>query len=208
MPTINADDGCPINVEVEGRESAPVLMLSNSLGTNLHMWDDQARELAKHFRLVRYDRRGHGKSGVPQGPLLDGAFRPRRDRGARRARRSRRSTGAGCRWAAWSASGSARTRPTASRSLSSPTPISTTPTRAPWNDRIKFVREKGLGELVGPNMERWFTKDFRDARAADDRAHDRNVPRHQSVTATSRAAKRSATWTSPLQIRASPRRLW
>ncbi len=34
--------------------------------------------------------------------------------------------------------------------------------KTPWNDRIKFVKEKGLGELVNPNMERWFTKDFRD----------------------------------------------
>ena len=33
--------------------------------------------------------------------------------------------------------------------------------KTPWNDRIKFVNEKGLGELVAPNMERWFTKDFR-----------------------------------------------
>jgi 3-oxoadipate enol-lactonase len=33
--------------------------------------------------------------------------------------------------------------------------------KAPWADRIKFVREKGLGQLVGPNMERWFTKEFR-----------------------------------------------
>ena len=58
MPTITTDDGCHIHVEVEGREGAPVLMLSNSLGTNLHMWDDQAPEFAKHFRLIRYDRRG------------------------------------------------------------------------------------------------------------------------------------------------------
>src|ERR1700682_5667578 len=68
MPMIKADDGCPINVEVEGRDRAPVLMLSNSLGTNLHMWDDQAGELARHFRLIRYDRRGHGKSAAPKGP--------------------------------------------------------------------------------------------------------------------------------------------
>src|SRR6202162_4541911 len=67
MPMISAD-GCPINVEVAGREGAPVLMLSNSLGTNLHMWDDQAGEWSKHFRLVRYDRRGHGRSGSPPGP--------------------------------------------------------------------------------------------------------------------------------------------
>ena len=67
MPVIQAD-GCSIHVEVEGAERAPVLMLSNSLGTNLHMWDDQAEELAKNFRLVRYDSRGHGKSAAPAGP--------------------------------------------------------------------------------------------------------------------------------------------
>ena len=43
-------------------------MLSNSLGTDLHMWDGQVEALTRQFRLVRYDRRGHGKSGVPNGP--------------------------------------------------------------------------------------------------------------------------------------------
>jgi hypothetical protein len=41
MPKIKTDDGCEIYVEVEGPQHGPVLMLSNSLGTNLHMWDDQ-----------------------------------------------------------------------------------------------------------------------------------------------------------------------
>ena len=68
MPDIKTDDGCMIHVEVEGPERAPVLMLSNSLGTNLHMWDEQVGPFTQHFRLVRYDRRGHGKSGVPKGP--------------------------------------------------------------------------------------------------------------------------------------------
>ena len=68
MPDIKTDDGCTIHAEIEGPESAPVLMLSNSLGTNLHMWDDQVAPFTKHFRLVRYDRRGHGKSSVPKGP--------------------------------------------------------------------------------------------------------------------------------------------
>src|ERR1700748_2784255 len=67
MPIVNAKDGCPINYQVEGPASAPVLMLCNSLGTDLHMWDEQAAEWSKHFRLVRYDRRGHGKSGAPKG---------------------------------------------------------------------------------------------------------------------------------------------
>src|SRR2546422_3738537 len=54
--------------QVEGPAGAPVLMLCNSLGTDLHMWDQQAAEWSKHFRLVRYDRRGHGQSGAPKGP--------------------------------------------------------------------------------------------------------------------------------------------
>jgi 3-oxoadipate enol-lactonase len=61
-------NGCPIWVEVAGPERAPVLILSNSLGTDLHMWDVQAPAFAQRFRLVRYDRRGHGKSGLPGGP--------------------------------------------------------------------------------------------------------------------------------------------
>src|SRR5580704_17496298 len=67
MPTIDAD-GCPLHVELEGPEQAPVLMLSNSLGTTLRMWDAQAPKFTRHFRLLRYDRRGHGQSGVPKGP--------------------------------------------------------------------------------------------------------------------------------------------
>jgi 3-oxoadipate enol-lactonase len=67
MPEINAD-GCMIHAELTGPAGAPVLMLSNSLGTNLHMWDDQVAPLTRHFRLLRYDRRGHGRSGVPKGP--------------------------------------------------------------------------------------------------------------------------------------------
>ena len=72
MPVIQSqadpNQACPINVETEGRADAPVLMMCNSLGTDLHMWDPQAAAFAKEFRLVRYDRRGHGKSGVPPGP--------------------------------------------------------------------------------------------------------------------------------------------
>ena len=61
MPDIKTE-GATIHVEVEGPDQAPVLMLSNSLGTNLHMWDQQVEPFTRHFRLVRYDRRGHGKS--------------------------------------------------------------------------------------------------------------------------------------------------
>src|ERR1700745_3460032 len=67
MPMIDAD-GCLINVSVEGRQSGPTLMLSNSLGTTMGMWEPQMKALTQLFRVIRYDRRGHGKSSVPPGP--------------------------------------------------------------------------------------------------------------------------------------------
>src|SRR3954452_545811 len=68
MPMIDAGDGCLLNVAVDGRENGPTLMLSNSLGCTLQMWEPQMAALTKQFRVIRYDRRGHGKSSVPPGP--------------------------------------------------------------------------------------------------------------------------------------------
>jgi 3-oxoadipate enol-lactonase len=53
---------------VDGPHDAPPLVLSNSLGTDLHMWDRQAPDFSSVFRTVRYDARGHGRSDVPRGP--------------------------------------------------------------------------------------------------------------------------------------------
>ena len=48
------------SVRLDGPENAPVVVLSNSLGTNLRMWDPQIAALARRFRVLRYDTRGHG----------------------------------------------------------------------------------------------------------------------------------------------------
>jgi 3-oxoadipate enol-lactonase len=53
---------------VEGPPDAPALVLSASLGTTLEAWEPQAAVLTDAFRVVRYDRRGHGGSPVPPGP--------------------------------------------------------------------------------------------------------------------------------------------
>lgn len=57
-----------LNHVLEGPPNAPVLVLSNSLGTTLEMWEAQAPTLRERFRLLRYDHRGHGGSSVPPGP--------------------------------------------------------------------------------------------------------------------------------------------
>ena len=53
---------------VEGPADAPVLVLSNSLGSTLEMWDRQMAALTPHLRVIRYDLRGHGASPVPPAP--------------------------------------------------------------------------------------------------------------------------------------------
>jgi 3-oxoadipate enol-lactonase len=52
----------------DGADDAPVVMLSNSLGTNMAMWDAQMPALTARYRVLRYDSRGHGQSAVTPGP--------------------------------------------------------------------------------------------------------------------------------------------
>ncbi len=67
MPSLQLADG-ELNYRIDGPDTAPVLVLSNSLGTDLGMWDTQIPALAQSFRVVRYDTRGHGASLVTAGP--------------------------------------------------------------------------------------------------------------------------------------------
>ena len=60
-------DGARLAYTVDGPADAPVLVLSNSLGTDLGMWEPQVAALAERLRVVRYDSRGHGRSDAPGG---------------------------------------------------------------------------------------------------------------------------------------------
>ncbi|MES0155158.1 alpha/beta fold hydrolase [Mesorhizobium sp. M0018] len=64
---VTVGDGTRIAYRIDGDAGNPVLMLSNSIATTLRMWDMQVGELSKHFRVLRYDFRGHGGSNVPAG---------------------------------------------------------------------------------------------------------------------------------------------
>ena len=67
MPFVEKGD-VRLNYRFDGPEKAPVILLSNSLGTNLSMWDPQATVLCEKFCVLRYDMRGHGLSTVTPGP--------------------------------------------------------------------------------------------------------------------------------------------
>ena len=161
MPDIKTDDGCTIHAEIEGPESAPVLMLSNSLGTNLHMWDGQVAPFTKHFRLLRYDRRGHGQSSAPKGPYT-------MERLGRDVLAVLDGLGIGkIYWCGLSMGGmvgqwlGANAADRVHKLVLTNT-ASYYADKSVWNGRIKTVREKGLAGIVDANMERWFTKGFRD----------------------------------------------
>lgn len=67
MTDITVND-VTLHVRCDGDRRRPAVVLSNSLGTDLSMWDAQAAVLATRFHVLRYDTRGHGASSAPRGP--------------------------------------------------------------------------------------------------------------------------------------------
>jgi len=161
MPMIDAD-ACPIHVQVDGPERGPVLMLCNSLGTTLHMWDDQVEPFARRFRLVRYDRRGHGRSGAPNGPYTI-------DRLGKDALAVMDALGVDkVNWCGLSLGGmvgmwlGAHAPARLDRLILSNTACYM-PGGGLWDQRIKAVREGGMAALADGILERWFTPKFRES---------------------------------------------
>ncbi|MCT8972864.1 3-oxoadipate enol-lactonase [Microbaculum marinisediminis] len=62
-----AANGATIHYEISGSPDGPWLVFSNSLGTDLRMWDAQTAMFGRDFRILRYDTRGHGQSDAPSG---------------------------------------------------------------------------------------------------------------------------------------------
>jgi 3-oxoadipate enol-lactonase len=71
MPILDLGD-VQLNYQVEG-EGVPIVF-SNSLGTDLHLWDPIIPLLPEGLKIIRYDKRGHGKSTVPAAPYSMGSL--------------------------------------------------------------------------------------------------------------------------------------
>jgi 3-oxoadipate enol-lactonase len=154
-------NGAAIHVEVEGPDNRPVLMLSNSLGADLRMWDRQVQRFTEHFRLVRYDRRGHGQSDAPPGPYSMEML-GRDVLAVLDALRIDKINWCGLSMGGMVGMWLGANAPERINKLILSNTTAHFADNTPWFDRIKLVREKGLGALVGPTMERWFTKEFRE----------------------------------------------
>jgi 3-oxoadipate enol-lactonase len=154
-------DGAKLNAQVEGPERAPVLMLCNSLGTDLHMWDDQVEAITGRFRLVRYDRRGHGKSEAPKGPynmemLARDALAVMDGMGVQKVN-----------WCGLSMGGMVgmwlgANAPQRIEQLVLSNTSAHMADKQIWNERFKTLRTGGTAAIADGTMERWFTKGFRE----------------------------------------------
>jgi 3-oxoadipate enol-lactonase len=145
---------------VDGAPDAPVLVLSNSLGTDLSMWEPQMPALAARFRVLRYDTRGHGASTVTPGPYTIGQLG--RDvlmlLDALKIRRAHFcGLSMGGMIGMWL--GTQAPDRVARLVLANTAPKIGTPEM--WNQRIDNVRKGGMETIVETLLERWFTAGFR-----------------------------------------------
>ncbi|MCW2584415.1 MAG: 3-oxoadipate enol-lactonase [Klenkia sp.] len=151
----------PIDVHhlVEGPEDAPVVVLSNSLGATLAMWDPQVPALTEHFRVVRYDTRGHGRSPVPEGDstiddLADDLVALLDRLGVQRAHVVGLSIGG------MTAMRLAARDPERVDRLALLCTSAHTGNPGAWVERAQTARTQGTGALAEAVVGRWFTPGF------------------------------------------------
>jgi 3-oxoadipate enol-lactonase len=157
-------DGNRVNYEMDGPTSAPVVMLSHALATNLSLWDPQTEVLARDFRVLRYDTLGHGSSSAPPGPYsLDQLAR--QAAGLLDALGIARVHFLGLSMGGMIAQALALIRPQSVTSLLLCDTSSRIPPEAQtlWQERIRIAESEGMEPLVEPTVARWFTAPFRAA---------------------------------------------
>jgi 3-oxoadipate enol-lactonase/4-carboxymuconolactone decarboxylase len=147
-----------VHHRLEGPDGAPVVMFSNSLGTTLEMWDDQAVALGDRYRVLRFDTRGHGRSPVPPGPytvdeLADDALELLDHLGIERVLFCGLSLGG-----AIGMTIAARAPERIERLVLAATALEFGPAEQ-WHERAATVRSDGMDAIAPAAIERWFTPD-------------------------------------------------
>ena len=192
-------NGLQINYELSGQEGAPVVVLSHSLGSSLEMWNPQIAVLEPHYRVLRFDTRGHGGSEAPAQHYsldqlgedtvslldvlgIDGVHFVGLSMGGMIGQYIALNHGK-------------RLRSLVLCDTAALIPPEAQPV---WQERIDTARENGLTALVEDTLQRWFTPPYL----------EQNPPEVQLITSyfcqhpwrvTSDAAKRfeaSITWSS------------
>jgi 3-oxoadipate enol-lactonase len=150
-------NGINFNAQVDGPEGAPWIVFSNSLATNLTMWDEQAAYFKSRFRVLRYDQRGHGGTDVTPGPYtfdllvadVIGLFD---------ALSIERAHFAGVSMGGMTALGLVEQHPDRVLSVApcDCSSASTPASKAQWEERIAIAQQSGMSALVDSTLTRWF----------------------------------------------------
>lgn len=159
-------NGVDIAYRFDGPATGRVVMLSNSLMSNYDMWDWNVGALSDRYRVLRYDTRGHGRSGTTPGPytqelLSDDAAALLDTLGIDSAHFVGLSMGGmagqqlGARY------------PQKVLSLCLCDTASEMPPRSLWAERLAIAKEHGVAGLAEGTIKRWFTAPFIERAPAD-----------------------------------------
>ena len=154
-------DGRMISFELEGSSDAPCIMLAHGVALDLRVWDELAGALTSHYRVLRYDSRGHGLSstGSPSFSLSDlgnDAI------AVMDALNIPKVHFVGLSMGGMVGMGLMLSHPQrlASASLCNARGTATAEYRKGWDDRIALVRKSGLEAIADATITRWFTPEF------------------------------------------------
>lgn len=157
-------NGVLLHYRLAGPVGAPVLVLANSLGTDARIWDGIIKALSASYRILSYDKRGHGLSDAPSGDYgLDDHIGDLS--GLVEHLDITRFALAGVSVGGLIAQGFALRHP---EKLTALVLCDTAPKvgdAAMWNGRMDIVRRQGLAVLADAVMERWFSNAFRTGQA-------------------------------------------
>lgn len=149
---------------VEGPQDAPVLVLGNPIGTTRDVWAHQVPVLSRHFRVLRYEPRGHGapeaQSPAPKGPytiaeLGADVLAALNDYGIERFAFAGISLGGMT--GIWLAAHAPERVTSLAVCCAALTPM---PDAQAWHDRAALVRKDGMAALADVVVPRWFTPRF------------------------------------------------
>src|SRR5215469_14546731 len=152
-------------VTVDGPSDAPVLVLAGPIGTTVGIWRHQVPVLARHFRVVRFEHRGHGpaeaQSPAPAGPytiaeLGADVLGLLSARGIERAAFAGVSLGGMI--GIWLAANTPERITSLAVCCSALVPL---PSAQAWRDRVAIVRSQGTSAIADTVVARWFTPAFR-----------------------------------------------
>jgi 3-oxoadipate enol-lactonase len=159
-------NGVVLHFRVEGPENAPALVLVNSLGTDARIWDEVIARFSARYRVISYDKRGHGLSGAPDGDYrlddhVDDLCGLLECLGIGRLALAGVSVGG------MIAQGFALRHADRLAALILCDTAAKIGEAQMWSERIATVRDKGLAAIAEPVMARWFTERFRREQAVE-----------------------------------------